>query len=201
MAARNSNWKDIAAVFLPSPTGAVLYFAFAGIVLLFHQFELVRNLLQVPENVQFSRIFFNWADRALTGLIGESSTTTLVVGLFWAAVGVVVYILLLKLSRLLVELDADVSQRKFIWPRGADRTRPLKELFIRLLFRTGAIVMFLAVVTGPFAIALRGPIWGELIGPNQILRNVVWFFTIIVVTHVLVVLARLVALRQRLINF
>jgi hypothetical protein len=198
MAASISKFKQYTAVFLPTAGGVVFYLFLSAVILISNQVESIRNVLDLPGNIQLSRTAFHWAEKTLTGLIGQSRTTTLVVGLFWAVVGVVVYILLLRLAHFIVEVDDGLSQKGYVWPKGADRYAPLKRVAESVLFRGIAAVILLILIFGPVPLAIRGPVFVDLVGPNHVLQLVVWFFANVLLLHTIVVLARLVVQRRRL---
>ena len=193
-----SNPGAYLSLFIPSSQGTVLYVFLSGLTIVLNQFDLIQKYLQLPHDLQIVRTLASWADRALTNTIGVSSTETLVVGLFWAGVGLAVYFCLCGLSRLMIEFDDDLDVRGYVWPKGVNRDRPLREFAEKTAFRLIAIVGLLITVFGPLAAVLRGPLFVDFLGSNELLQYAVWFIAGFITWHVVVVLLRLIALRARL---
>ena len=195
---RASKIKMYLSLLTPSATGIILYVFLAALNMVLDQFEMIKKVLQIPQNVEFTRMLASGADRLLSSAIGETRTETLVVGIFWAAVGLIVYVFLHGLSRIAVELDDDLVARRYIWPKGADRYAPLRVLEQQIIFRGAAIVGLIFVLFGPLAAVLHGPILKEFIGPSLIMQYVFWFLASVLTWHIVVILLRLITLRARL---
>lgn len=172
----------------------------AGIGIVLNQFENIKKVMDVPNNLEVSRIFTGWADRALTGTIGESSTETLVVGLFWAIVGLAVYVFLRSLARIITDLDDDLDVSHYVWPKGANRYGPLKTFAEQTIFRLTAFVLLMLVFFGPLSAALHGPVLVDFLGPSKPLQYIVWFLAGFLVWHIITILLRLLVLKNRLFN-
>lgn len=197
---QNTKIKQYFALFVPSATGAVLYTFFSGLVVVLNQFGFVKDYLQIPRDFNFLRVITGWLDSALTALIGQSRTETLVVGLFWAFVGLGVYVFLQGMARFILELGDGIDARKYYWPKGTDRNRPLVEAAQRFAFRATAFIGLVFVVFVPLARLLDGPVWTVFLGPNVPFQLVVWFMVLWLTLHLCVVLMRLVALKPRLLD-
>ncbi|MDB5182092.1 MAG: hypothetical protein JWP13_855 [Candidatus Saccharibacteria bacterium] len=182
------------SLFMPSALGAVLYSFLSGLIILLHQFSAVKQYLQLPGDVDFIRMFTGWLDRTITGNVGESLTATLVVGLFWACVGMVVYAVLVGLARMLNELGEGFAQRGYLWPHGTTHNYRLKEAVERGVLRIAAFIGLVYILLGPLARLLQGSL---LIGPSA-LSLFIWFVCLWLSLHACVVLLRLIALRRRL---
>ena len=186
------------AIFLPSSMSAVLCVFLAGAGMLLNQFDMVRAYLELPHDLRLTRLIAEWADTLLTATVGAERTQSLVVGLFWALVGLGVYVFLRGLAQIFIELDDDLEARRYIWPRGADRERPLHTLLHQVVFRGIAFIGLIFVVFVPLAAVLRGPVFVDFLGPGKLLQYVVWALASLLLWHFVVVLLRLVALRPRL---
>lgn len=167
-------------------------------VIVLYQFEGIRRYLRLPETIDVWQGVASWADRTINSMIGESRTEVVVVGAFWAIVGLVVYALLHGLARYIAELDDDFAVRRFVWPKGADRSRPLKLLVERTAIRIVALVGLGVVVFGPLAAVVKGPVFAGQLGDYTILLYPVWFIASMLMWHAVVVLVRLFVLRVRI---
>jgi hypothetical protein len=198
MASKNDKLLQYLRVFAPSAIGLVLYVALALVIIVANQFSFINKYLQLPTNLHVGRELARVSDQALTSIIGANRTTTLVVGLFWAGVGIVVYIFLRSLAKVAIELDEDIGETRYVWPKGTDRSRPLRDLFIRLALQGLALAGLFAVVLGPLAEALYRPVLVHLLDLGTAATYIVWFLALMLLLHFTVVLIRLVMLRPRL---
>jgi hypothetical protein len=187
-------------LFTPSSLGLVFYVFLAGLGIVLNQFDMIKKYLELPHSLQVTHSVTGWVDQILTTTIGESGTGTFVVGLFWAVVGLVVYMFLRALARLAVELDDNLNARGFVWPKGANRYRPIKIFIEQAAFRLVASIALLIFVLGPLAAVLRGPVYVDFLGPSEPLQYVVWFVAGLLSWHIVVVLLRLITLRPRLLG-
>lgn len=191
--------KKYLSLFVPSSFGIVIYVSLAGLTIVLNQLDSIKGHLELPASWQLSRIFTGWADTFLTHTIGVSRTDTLVVGSFWAVVGLLVYIMLRGLAKLVIELDDGINVKGYVWPKGEDRAYPLRHFFQQLAWRLGALIMLLVVVFGPLAVILHRPVYVSLIGPTHLIaQDIVWFFVSVLMWHVVTVLLRLMLLRDRI---
>jgi hypothetical protein len=185
-------------VFTPSLSGLLLYVFLAGAAMILVQFPYIQQYLQLPQDLHLTRTIAAWANHVLISTIGETRTQTLVVGSFWALVGLAVYIFLHGLAQIFTELDDDIEARHYIWPKGSDRDRQLHRLLEQAIFRGAAFIALILFVFLPLAAVLRGPVLVGFLGPDHMLQNIVWFILSVLCWHAVVVLLRLVSLRARL---
>ncbi|HEX8182972.1 MAG TPA: hypothetical protein VF575_05230 [Candidatus Saccharimonadales bacterium] len=190
--------KSYFSLFTPSPLGIVFYVFWSVLAIALNQIDAIQKVLQLPRGLDFIGAIARFADRVLTSAIGESSTQTLVVGLFWAGVGMVVYVFLRALSKLVVELDDDIDERRYVWPKGMNRSGPLLIFIEKGILRTVAAIALILTIIGPLATVISRPVFTDFLGSNKPLQYIVWFISSVIVWHVVVVLLRLVVLRARL---
>ncbi|HEX8227293.1 MAG TPA: hypothetical protein VF572_05490 [Candidatus Saccharimonadales bacterium] len=193
-----SKLRNYLSLFLPSSLSAVFGIFLTALAMILNQIDSIKEYLQIPSNLELFRVLAGWADTLLKSTIGESKTDVLVVGFFWALVGIIVYMFLRALARFIIELDDDIAVRKYVWPKGADRSRPLRNWAQRAAFRLVATIVLALVLAGPLAAVIRGPVFVDFVGPSVILQNVIWFFAGLLVWHIVTILIRLMALRARL---
>ncbi len=185
-------------MFLPSGIGLVLYASLAMLIMVLYQFGSIQQYLGLPRDIAFAQYVKNWLDETLYNTIRSGPTEAVVVGLFWAGVGLAVYVFLQGVSKSAFELEESINERHYVWPRGSDRNSPLLQVLERSVFQTVAGVLALFWFLQPLARVLDGPVFMASIGPNVLLQYVIWFLAIVLALHVLVVLLRMVALRRRL---
>src|SRR4051812_34792 len=115
--------KRVPNIFAPSGGSLVTSIFVMGTVIFLHQISSIQQYLEVPKSFNIFRIIASWLDKTLTSLIGQSKTEVLVVGLFWALVGLGVYLFLRGVSRFFTELSEGLDERDYLWPKGVDRNR------------------------------------------------------------------------------
>lgn len=186
--------KNYFAVVFPSASGVVFYTLLTSLMMLLHQFGSIRHYLQIPSDVDFLRMFTGWLDRTITGRFGENVTATLVVGIFWALVGLGVYLLLKAMAKSLAEFSDGLDERRYLWPKGTSRNHALMEAVERTGLRLFAFLGLVFMIFGPLTGLLGGPSGGA-ITPLQWLVWAVFFWLSL---HVVVVLLRLITLKPRL---
>ncbi len=197
---RTSKLKNYVHVLTPTLPGVLLYVFLTGVGIILNQFNAINTYLQLPHDLDFGRILAGWADRLLSITIGESRTDILVVGLFWAGVGLVVYMFLQSIARLAVQLDENLQARGYVWPKGTDRYRPLRILAKLVAFRLMTFVCLILVVFGPLVGVLRGPILVDFLGQNAGIQLLFWFLVSVLIWHIVIILLRLLLLRPRLLR-
>ncbi len=192
--------ETVASVFSPSAIGVVWYLFFSGLVFSLHQLPAIQQYLRIPRDFNVARLLSSGLEDVLNSLIGSGRTAALVVGAFWAVVGLIVYLFLRGIAQFITELGEGMEQREFVWPNGTNRNRRLIEAGERVLFRVLAFAGLVFMVFVPGAHLLEGPIFVDWIGPDVFLRSVVWLLVSIFVLHICVVFTRLVLLRPRILD-
>jgi hypothetical protein len=197
---QNQKSKMFLTLLTPSAMSAVFYTFLAGLIIVLNQFDFIQKYLQIPQNVNFMRMFLDWLDHTVTSLLGDTKTQAIVVGLFWAVVGLGVYVFLKGVAHFISDLEEGADERNYIWPRGTNRNRALLEAMERNVFRVFAFIGLIVMLFGPLARALRGPVFLSLVGNMAVLKYLVWFLVIWVILHISVVFLRLIVLKPRLFN-
>lgn len=187
----------LAQLLSPSGYSVVASIFLMGLVIFVHQIPAMEQYLEIPKNFNLLRTISTWLDHALTSLIGESRTETLVVGLFWAIVGLGVYMFLRGISHFATEVSEGFDERQYLWPRGADRNAGMSEATHRAGFQILAFIILLVVTFGPLQHVLTGPVWQAFIGPSTGLQLGIWFIAGLVVCHLWLILLRLTLLKPR----
>lgn len=190
--------SPLAMLLTPSASEVVLNTFFAGLIIFLNQFNAIAGVLQLPNDFRLVSSITRGLDSILTQTFGETLTQTLVVGAFWAVVGLGVYVFLQGIARFLVELGQGMETRRYYWPKGANRYRPLWEAVQKIMFRGFALLALLYVLAVPMARLLSGPVWEGFIGSSRSLQIIVWFLALWTLMHIVVVLIRLIMLRPRI---
>lgn len=176
----------------------MFYISTASLVLMLTQFAEVQRYLGLPRNIAFAQTVKNGLEQLLASTLGAGRTETVVVALFWAGVGLAVYVLLHGVSKTVFELGQSINERRYVWPQGTDRNSPLKRQVQQVLFRVAVAVLALVWFLQPLARVLDGPVFVEQFSTQPLLESVAWFVGIVLALHVFIILLRLLMLRRRL---
>jgi len=169
-----------------------------AVTIIIHQFASIRQSLGIPGGIDIQHLISSWLNSFVTHVFGESHTNTAVVALFWAIVGVFVYVLVLGIMGALRELGSDIEERTYLWPEEANPHSPLVGFFERAGVHFAAFVILVLYIFYPLAIVLRSPAFINGAAQVSFLTYLLWFLIGTVVWHGLVVVLRFMLLRIRI---
>jgi hypothetical protein len=166
-----------------------------------HQFANIREALGIPHGIDLQGLVGNGLNTAALHIFGADHTNTAVVALFWAVVGVFVYMLVLGITGALRELGTGLEEQTYLWPKGVNPHAPLKGFAERVGVHVLAFIILLLYIFLPLAIVLHGPLLlGSWLAGNSVLLHIVWFVLGTITWHGLTVVLRLLFLRERLLG-
>ena len=198
MSLQDTKTNMLRIIIVPGIFESVLAVLLMGMTIFLHQIPAIEQDLQLPAGFSVGRLLGSWLDKLLTAHLGESWTETLVVGLFWAVVGLGVYLLLQGIASFATEVSKGFEERGFLWPKGTDPNHGVSEAVRRAGFQISSFSALLVVTFGPLQRLWEGPVFEKALGTHTILQFVVWFLVGLVAIHLWVVLLRLTLLRSRL---
>lgn len=184
-------------VFVPSGLEMVFIVSVALMLPVLHYFEVIQQYIGLSGSLNIGSILKGWLDTLLNSTLGQGFTETFVVGLFWAMVGLGVYIFLRGVMKLLFDISESMGERGYVWPRGADRHRPMVVAIERTSFQVVVALILFFWVVQPVVRLLEGPVFVDAIGQSMILQYIIWVVLTVLSLHFAVVLLRLVLLRER----
>ncbi len=200
---QKDNLTSITAWLLPSGTELALLVGFSLLTVATHNTTFFRNVIFLPQNFQLKSAVLNSLSNLLQLLVGDHIARSAVVAIFWALVGLFVYILIWLTMNFSSELSNDLALTKWVHPRNIDTRSPLRNFLSRVSFQL--VVLFFLIfylnlivgsllpyIGGMFHIAIRD--WPR---PQAIKYALVGVVIEMVVLHVFVVLVRTVTLRKR----
>ncbi len=169
------------------------------LTIVIHQFSSIRHSLGIPGGIDIQHLLSSWLNSFVTHVFGQTHTNTAVVALFWAIVGVFVYVLVLGVMGSLRELGSDIEERTYLWPQGANPHSPLVGFFERAGVHVVALVILALYIFYPLAIVLHSPSFiSGATAHSSLIVDVIWFVVGTIVWHGLVVVLRLLFLRNRI---
>lgn len=198
MADSKSKLRTYLHIFLPTYAGLFIYTMLMVFTMILYQAQTIRQYLAFPNQLNAQNFIVTHLDRLLHSTLGEARTNIVVVGLFWAVVGLFVYIFLRGMARLIYELGEDLEERRYLWPKGSNRYKPLELLAERALFRIAVFIALIFYVVHVLSTILSGPVFPSFATTSAVLQYVFWFVIGCVIWHGLTVLLRLLVLRARL---
>lgn len=204
MDSQNTKFKSIILWLLPSGTGFVIYLSLCGLTLATSNATFFRNLFYIPQNFQLQSAVLDSIGNLVEHLVGDQIARSAVVAIFWAVVGLFVYVLIWMLMNYSDDLGSDLAATKYMHPRNFNTKSALHEFISRSLFKI--VVFFILVFYINFTIGVFTPHIGHLYRVaiqqwpqfmsivNAFVGICIQFFMI----HFMVVLARLLTLRRRI---
>lgn len=199
----SKKWSRSLDILLPSTGGLVLYVFLSLLTLLIHYVSSIQHFLDLSGSFAIKSSLLNFLNNILVSIFGTKISNSLVLGLFWAFVGIVVYIFVQGIAVIFQDLGRDLEERKYILPSGADRNKPLKQDIEHAVFRTAVSAIFLFYLIYIFGYFLRGKFYGS--APKQYWASlgsgvhiILLFLGECLALHGIIIFLRLLRLRRRI---
>jgi hypothetical protein len=203
-AARKSKIQQILLWLVPSSTEMIVFSSFVVLTIIASNASFLREFLYTPKDFNAIELVLTSINDLLQRFVGDTITSSGVVAIFWALVGLLVYLIIWVAMNFSTELDNDLAMTRYVHPAGVDTKQPLRSLVAKTIFRAGAIVVLVFYIN-VVVIALM-PYFGGLFYE----AGLVWFGTeslklvvqgsvlMIISLHFFAVLVRAVVLRKRI---
>lgn len=188
----------------PSVSELVIYLFVAISTLFISNVSFVRDFIYAPTDFSLWAIILDSINSLLDRFVGEGTARTVVVIVFWALVGLLVYSIIWIISNFSDELGNDLAMTKYVHPRNVDTTSPLRDFISRTLFRVAVLVLLvlyavlfwqalLPFCMDQFRQALDA--WPTLASFKAALIGIA---AQVITLHIFVVFARLLFLKKRI---
>lgn len=189
---------------MPTVIEIAVYAFLALFTLAVSNIEAINNFLLIPADFSFKTAILGSLEDLLAQLVGERAAATLITGLFWGLIGMLVYLFLWLFSNFSTEFSNDLAMSKFMHPKGVDRFSALKGLVFRLIFQICIGILFVVYLNMLITVFL--PLWstrynnGVDAWPDlaAIGGLILTLLSEVLAFHILTVLLRLLLLRKRL---
>jgi hypothetical protein len=153
--------------------------------------------------VTFKGTFISGISHWIGTLYTSKEFSTIAVYIFWLLVATLVYFVAFRLTKNAEEAVEDVSIRHYLWPRGANRNKPIEEYFEKI-----AIKIIVLVIICLYVIKLSPMLvnWWKhhyIYSISTLHGFAIYLILLLFVglyMHGLVVLVRALTLRLRIIN-
>ncbi len=188
---------------LPSAIEISVYVLMALALLAISNFNFISDFLLIPADFSFKEALLGSLENLLAELVGTQMAATLITGIFWGIVGMLVYVFIWLFGNFSTELSNDLAITKYVHPRGSDTYSPLKGLVFRLLFHIFTIVILLVYINVLITVFL--PLWTTRysglidLWPQQeaIIRASLAILSQVLALHILTIFVRLLLFRKR----
>lgn len=194
--------KGLAHFLAPTGSGILGYILITGLVWTAHDFAAVRRYLQIPDDFNVGQGILGAMNSVLVHLLG-AHVNTLVLGLLWAMVGLVVYLITMEIVQGVGELREGMQARHYVWARDRDRNRLLESWLTRTAVRLAAsatMILYLVYAVRyitDWHVGTALP-WLQWLDKHQTLASLYFVVISLVVWHGFTLLLRLMTLRARL---
>ncbi len=200
---KQNKFYSILAWLLPSGGETIFYIAFCGITLVSSNATFLRSFIYLPNGFQLQSAVLNSANSIVENFVGDRIAQSAVVAIFWAVVGLGVYVLIWLGLNFSSELGNDLAVTKFVHPNNVDTRSPLRDLISRSIFQffTLCILIFyinlivsvlLPYIGGLLRIAVQE--WPKISGIKSGIIGIVSEFIIL---HFFTIILRIFTLRKR----
>lgn len=189
--------------FLPTAVEVALYIGFILTTIALTNTSFIQDYFLVPDDFSLRTAVLGSFENMLTELVGARAAATLVTAIFWALVGVLIYLLLWLMGNFSTELTNDLAVTKYIHPRGSDTYSPLKALMFRIIYHSLLIILllfylsFLVQTLLPFLSSRYEGVtkfWGQ----TDAMLGLFWAgLCQFVAMHIMIIIIRLLLFRKR----
>jgi hypothetical protein len=198
---------------IPSWVELMVYSVGSFIFIIYARFEHVLVALTGEKSSEelrqeLSTAFERLVEQFLQTLEASHLTASILVGLFWAGVGITSYLLVMWFQKSIIETEEDlVMEMQYVHPKNYKHYIFWLSFFARVLFRVSIVVLI--AVYAIFVAQVLIPLWLErveawllnLLDLAMATNALLGFIGLIVTIHIFVVLLRLVFIRNRIINY
>ncbi len=207
----NKDWSNKIRLYgnivVPSGISLSLSIGLSLITLFIYHLHIFLNYLDVRGNIGIGSYIINHINKLLSFVFGNNNIDNVVLLIFWASIGLIVYYVARIVLRDLDEFSLDVTGRnKFLWPRNS-HPNILQRFFERFLFSLATSLVLVIYCAHILSFFLRGRVltFGFLspqathwLYAHSIINQAIFVISEIIALHVVVVLLRLIFMRSRL---
>lgn len=185
---------------LPTSLEVVAYVGLGLLTALVANIKLFQNSFLLPENFQVKKAIFDNIDNLLN-LLTFHRTEVVVTAVFWAFVGLVVFLLLTIVLTFSSEFTNELGTRRYIYPKGANRNLVFRVYLQRTLLRLVTLCLLLFFTYVVFG-ALMPWVLTHYIMPGGVSYNYITtvlgvLLLEILMLHFFTILSRIIFLKKR----
>lgn len=201
---QKSKFMALLTWLLPSGSEWVIGITFTFVTLAVSNSVVFRDMIFVPQDFQVKTAALDSLSTLIESVFGDQIARSGVVAIFWAIVGLLVYILIWLGLNFSNELGNDLAVTKYVHPRNIDTHSPLRDLISKILFQFVALfvlIFYINLMVGTLLPYIGGMFkttiqqWPSKISTKYAIFG---FVAEIVALHAFVVLVRALTLRKRI---
>ncbi len=203
MSTQNHNLKTTFYWTLPTSLELVGWFYVSLVTVWTSNLGQIRSVLYIPDDFNLFQALLNSVENLLSKVIGQATAGKLVLVVFWALIGMAVYMLVWASQNLTTEFGNSVALTKYAKPRGSDHKAALKYFVSGLVFRLFAGIILLLYIN--VVVTILVPYWSDVYrsmiqswpDPKLITQASLAIVTQTICLHFITILTRLVLLKRR----
>ncbi len=139
---KQSDIKQAIFWLLPTASEIVAYIGLGLLTVLVANIRAFRSSFLLPENFQVKKAIFDNIDNLLN-LLTFHKTDVVVTAVFWAFIGLVVFLLFTVVLTFSSEFTNELGTRRYIYPKGANRNFIFRAYLQSMLLRLVALCLLL----------------------------------------------------------
>ncbi len=203
MKQQNSKFYTLISWLQPSAIELVVISTLSVLTLALSNVVFFQDLVFLPKDFSLKAATLDSLNNFIVKLVGDSIARSVVVAVFWASIGLLVYIMIWLLLNFSNELGNDLAVTRYMHPRNVDTNSPWRSYLSRVSFQITALVVFIFYLNVSFGALI--PYCGGLFKsalmqwPSLVALKyaVIGLASELVVLHVMILLIRTLMLRKR----
>jgi hypothetical protein len=191
---------------LPTSVELVVYLFLSIVTLSLSNSSTLRELFFISPDFDLISAVLQSISDLVQLAVGDQLAAPLSLAIFWALVGMVVYIFIWVGGNFSTELSNDLALTKYIHPRGVDPRSPLRDLISKTIFRFVMVIILIFYTNITTRVLI--PLWISRYRivleewPRHLrMRTVIMTLLGQMLTlHLFIVITRLIFLKKRVID-
>ncbi len=167
----------------------------------------LKSWLYVPKDYSFFAEILRSIDTLLPKLLGERIGSSLPLGVFWGAIGMVVYVMIWIFSNFSTELNNELVLSKYVHPRNIRPQPHVRQFITKTIFRIFIGILFILYANICFRVLF--PLWASYYqqvianwGSQHLYNMFIWSLLGQMLTlHGFTIFTRLFLLRKRVFDY
>lgn len=189
--------------FLPSGTEMAIYGSLMVVIFVSSNFEMFKSTFLLPDDFSLTGGILNSATNLLENFAGPNVSRAMVLSIFWAIIGLIVYAAVWIISNFTDELGNDLAATKFAHPKNIDTASPLKDFLSKSFFRLIVVIIYvyylnilITVILGYTGTSFKKSVelWPHL---QAFISFIIGLTLGLICLHLFTVFTRLLLLRKR----
>ena len=193
---QNNKFKPILYWLSPSGSGLIIYLALGSLTLAVSNASFFQNFFDLPKDFQLGTAVLDSISQLVERFVGDHIARSAIVAIFWAIVGLFVYVLIWAVINYSDEFGDDLAATKYLHPRNFKSSSPLREFISRSIFQCLVIIILILYINLLVGVLLPriGALFQTSIqkwpDPSSFGHGALGIISEIIILHFLVILIR-----------